>query len=190
MKIAYILYDGITLLDFAGVFDPITRIKTMDFIPDLSFDVCAQKDIIRSFEGLEIKAWSINSDLSKYDYIIVPGGNGIQELLTDKDFINWITVKSESAVIAALCGGVLLLGATGLLRDKKVTTHPNLQGVLQRFAKEVSKDRIVEDGNIITAGGVTAGIDLGLYLCEKIAGREVREKIQTQMDYPTFPVNL
>jgi cyclohexyl-isocyanide hydratase len=61
-------------------------------------------------------------------------------------------------------------------------------GVLNHFAGEVSADRIVDEGQVITAGGVTSSIDLGLYLCEKIAGKDAREKIQVQMDYPCYPV--
>lgn len=75
-----------------------------------------------------------------------------------------------------------------MLRDKRATTHPDLLPVLNHFAREVSTDRVVEDGNSITAGGVTAAIDMGLFICEKIAGAEVREKIRKQMDYRNYTV--
>lgn len=188
MKIAFVLYDDMTLLDFAGVYDPITRLKTMGFLDGLVCDVCAQKGKIRSFEGIELVPPMVDNDLSSYDYVVLPGGDGIRELMTDRKFLDWISISNDTTIIAAVCGGALLVGATGKLRDKTATTHPELQGPLKHFAKEVSRERIVEDLNIITAGGVTSAIDMGLYICEKIAGRKVREKIQAQMDYPYYSV--
>jgi transcriptional regulator GlxA family with amidase domain len=187
MKIAFVLYDGVTLLDFAGMYDPVTRLKTMGFVKDLDYTVCARKEQIRSFEGVGIVPDTVSSDLSSYDYVMVPGGNGIQELIKDKEFLGWIQTSSDNAILAAVCGGALLIGAAGYLRNKRATTNPMLRGVLKHFACDVSADRIVRDGNIVTAGGVTAAIDLGLYICENIAGRDVREKIQTQMDYTKYP---
>jgi cyclohexyl-isocyanide hydratase len=186
MKIAFVIYDGLTLLDFAGFCDPLTRLATMNFLDDLRWDVCAPKEKVRSTEGVVLVPGRVNNNLAEYDYVIIPGGDGIKDLMQDKEFLRWISVASDTTTMVAVCGGALLLGAAGMLRTKKATTHLNLMGVLQRFACEVSTDRIVDEGNIITAGGVTSSIDLGLYLCEKIAGKDVREKIQHQMDYRNY----
>ncbi|MCK9630830.1 MAG: DJ-1/PfpI family protein [Methanoregula sp.] len=188
MKIAFVIYDNVTLLDFAGAYDPLTRLKTMGFMPDLTYDICARKECIRSAEGAELSADRVGCDLSSYDYVIIPGGEGIQQLMKDPAFLRWISVASEKTTVAAVCGGSLLLGAAGLLRTRKATTHPRLMNILENFVGDVSTDRIVDEGNIITAGGVTAAIDLGLYLCEKIAGAEVRGKIQVQMDYRCYRI--
>lgn len=188
MKIAFILYDGVTLLDFAGMYDPVTRLKTMGFINDLEYSVCARTGKCRSFEGVELLADTSCRTLTSFDYVMIPGGNSIQELLHDKEFLDWLRTVPDTTIIAAVCGGALLAGAAGYLRDKKATTHPQLQGYLKHFARDVSTDRIVEDDRIITAGGVAAAIDLGLYICEKIAGPDVREKIQAQMDYRNYTV--
>lgn len=183
MNIAFIIYDGMTLLDFSGIYDPVTRLKTMAFQKDLSFDVCSFSDTVASFEGLRIIPDKIRNDLKEYDLLAIPGGNGIGELIRDVAFLTWLRDVSPGAVLAAVCGGSLLLGAAGFLNGKKASTHPSLTGYLQRFTDRVSDDRVVEDGNVITARGVTAAIDLGLYLCEKIAGPENRKQIQLQMDY-------
>jgi cyclohexyl-isocyanide hydratase len=186
MKIAFVVYDGITLLDFAGVYDPVTRLKTMGFLDSLRWDVCAPAEKVQSSEGAVIVPDRVNNDLSEYDYVIVPGGDGIKDLMRDTKFLHWITVHTDTTVIVSVCGGSLLLGAAGMLRTKRATTHPQLAGVLQHYAREVAADRIVDEGTVITAGGVTSAIDLGLYLCEKIAGKDVREKIQNQMDYRNY----
>ena len=186
MKIAFVIYEGITLLDFAGVYDPLTRLKTMHFLDDLTWDVCACREKVRSTEGAMLVPDRVDNDLAGYDYVILPGGDGIKDLMQDKAFLHWITVASDTTTVVAVCGGSLLLGAAGMLRTKKATTHPGLSALLQHFAPEVSPDRIVDEGTVITAGGVTSAIDLGLYLCEKIAGKDVREKIQKQMDYRNY----
>lgn len=183
MKIAFIIYDGMTMLDFAGAYDPITRLKTMGFLYDLQYDVCAIKETVKTFEGLEVKPDKVDKPLTCYDYIFIPGGNGIAELMKDKAFLDWLSNISSETTMTAVCGGALLLGALGLLKDKEATTHPALMQFLKKFTDKVSDARVVDSGNIITARGVTSAIDLGLYLCEKIAGAEASQKIQIQMDY-------
>jgi cyclohexyl-isocyanide hydratase len=158
----------------------------MGFVPDLTYDICARTPAVRSIEGAELVPARVDNDLSTYDYVIIPGGDGIKGLMRDPAFLRWISVASDRTTVAALCGGSLLPGAAGLLRERRATTHPSLQPVLKNFAREVSTDRIVDEGCVITAGGVTSAIDLGLYLCEKIAGPDVREKIRKQMDYRLY----
>lgn len=186
MKVAFVVYDGMTLLDFAGVYDPISRLHLMGFVTDLSCTICARTETVRSSEGAELAQCSTPESLGKFDYVIVPGGDGIRDLMKDPAFLHWIADVPETTTLVGICGGSLILGAAGLLRTKKATTHPTLMPVLAHVAREVSSDRIVDEGRIITAGGVTAAIDLGLYLCEKIAGSEVREKIRIQMDYGCY----
>jgi len=187
MKIAFVLYDGVTLLDFAGAYDPLTRLKTKGFVPDLEYCTCARQERIRSFEGVELAVDMVSPDLPGFDYIVIPGGNTIADLLRDREFIAWLSVAPKKTIVAAVCGGALLAGAAGLLKTRRATTNPALMELLKKFAREVSKDRVVEDDNVVTAGGVTAAIDMGLYLAEKIAGRTARAAIQKQMDYPYYP---
>lgn len=183
MKFALIVYDDVTLLDFCGVYDPISRLKTMGFVPELEYHVCALKSPVRSFEGLEILPDEVGGSLEKYDYVFIPGGNGVGKLIGDASFLAWLRGISPQAVMAAVCGGSLALGAAGFLKGKPATTHPGLMQYLSRFTADVSQERVVDAGNVITARGVTSAIDLGLYLCKHIAGSEAAEKIRMQMDY-------
>ena len=175
-----------TTLDFIGAYDPVTRLKTMEFINDLEYDVCSNKDKVVSAEGLMITPDNILNNLSEYDFIVVPGGNGVKDIVQDKEFIEWIKTAHGKSTITSVCGGSIILGIAGLLKDKKATTHPMLMEYLKKFTSSAIDKRIVEDGNIITARGVTSSVDLGLFLCEKIAGKEIREKIQKQMDYLNY----
>ncbi|MBW4634157.1 MAG: DJ-1/PfpI family protein [Iphinoe sp. HA4291-MV1] len=97
--------------------------------------------------------------------------------------MEWLKTSQSCHLKVSVCTGSLLLGKAGFLTGKKATTHPNHFQELEKFCDEVVKQRIVDEGDVITAGGVTSSIDLGLYLCEKFAGSEVKEKIRRQMDY-------
>ena len=145
MKIAFVLYDGVTLLDFAGAYDPLTRLKTMGFIPDLEYCTCARQERIRSFEGVELMVDRVSPDLAGFDYVIVPGGNSIANLIRDREFIGWLAVSPGKTTVAAVCGGALLAGAAGMLKTRRATTNPALMEILKKFAREVSKDRVVDD---------------------------------------------
>ena len=183
MQIAYILYDGITLLDFIGIYDPISRLKSMDFLPDLSWDICAPSKSVQDSFGLEVGVNQVASDLSGYDMIIIPGGFGSRVLAEDATFVKWLQTAEKVPFKVSICTGSLLLGAAGFLKDKKATTHFSEYENLERYCSAVIKDRIVEDTGVITAGAVAASLDLGLYLCEKLAGTEAKEQIRARMNY-------
>jgi len=183
MKIAYITFNGITWLDFIGVYDPISRLKSLNYLPDLTWDICSYSENAKDNFGLEIKSTKIKSPLIDYDVIIIPGGHGTRHLQFDKDFITWIQTANKAAYKISICTGSLILGAAGFLKNKKATTNYQEYEALKPYCKEVLPDRIVEDNNVITAGAVSASIDLGLFLCNKWAGQEAAQEIRKRMDY-------
>lgn len=183
MKIGYIVFEGITWLDFIGIYDPLYRLKSMKYLPDLSWEICSFTP--RAFDpyGLEIKPTQVNQSLSGFDIIVVPGGHGTRQLVNDMAFLSWIKTSNEDATKISICTGSLILGAAGYLKNKKATTNYNEYEALAPYCSEVVQDRIAEDGNVITAGAVSASIDLGLYLCEKWAGKDAAIEIRKKMDY-------
>ncbi|HTA75928.1 MAG TPA: DJ-1/PfpI family protein [bacterium] len=183
MKIGFVIYEGMTTLDFVGVYDPLTRLKTMGFISDLSWDICARSEQVVDSTGLSLKATAVNQPLSHYDLVIVPGGPVGRDLSQNVDFIQWIKTMENCPLKVSVCSGSLILGAAGFLKDKKATSHPSRIADLAPYCAKAVLQRIVDEGTVITAGGVTASIDLGLYLCEKLTGYDVKEKIKRQMDY-------
>ena len=183
MKLAYIIFDGITWLDLIGIYDPLSRLKSMNYLPGLSWDICSYSATAKDNFGLEIKPTKIKSSLADYDAIIVPGGHGTRQLQFDKGFIDWIKTAEPVKYKISVCTGSLILGAAGFLKDKTATTHFSEYDALRAYCAKVLKERIVEDGNIITAGAVTASIDLGLFLCNKWAGKEAAQEIRKRMDY-------
>jgi transcriptional regulator GlxA family with amidase domain len=184
MKIAFVIFEGMTGLDLVGAFDPVTRLKTMQIVPDLQYDICATIGDVRDASGLAYRADRICGPFDGYDMVVLPGGNATRQLVDDVDFIGWIRTAAACPHKVSVCTGGLLWGAAGFLQGKRATTHPTAFAALAKYGATVVDDRVVEDSDVITARGVTSSIDLGLYLVEKIAGPAAREKIATQMDYP------
>ena len=182
MKIAFIVFDGITMLDFIGVYDPVSRLRSIQFLPTLQWDICAMKPEVKDHFGFVIKVDKVGNDLSKYDALIVPGGSGTRILQTDKAFLKWIATAREVPLKCSVCTGSLLLGAAGFLENKKVTTHFGEYETLAKYGCTVVKDKIVDDGNIITAGAVSASLQLGLYLAKKWGGAEAEQSIRRWLD--------
>lgn len=183
MRTAFVIYDGMTTLDFIGVYDALTRLKTMGFRDDFAWDVCAATPVVTDGTGLQLVPSRVGGSFAEFDMIIVPGGPGSRRLLGDPDFIAWLQTARNCPRKVSVCSGSLLLGAAGFLAGRRATSHRTAQADLAQYCATVLDERIVDEGDVITARGVTSSIDLGLFLVERLAGREVREKIRRQMDY-------
>ncbi len=187
MKVAFIIYNNLTALDFIGVYDPITRLKTMGFISDLTWEICAYSETVKDSAGLQFVPTQVQQPLQGFDWVIVPGGITalVYQLAQDQEFIAWLKSAAACPLKASVCTGSLLLGAAGFLQGRKATSHPNAFRELSEFCTEVVNARVVDEGEVITARGVASSIELGLYLCEKVVGFDCKEKIRKQMDYQT-----
>jgi transcriptional regulator GlxA family with amidase domain len=183
MKIAYIIFNKITWLDLIGIYDPLSRLQSMGYLPQLSWDICSFTSSAADNFGLEIVPDKTQNSLAGYDVIVIPGGHGTRHLQYDDEFIDWIRTAEHAKYKISICTGSIILGAAGFLTNKKATTNYNEYEQLKPYCAEVSEDRIVEDGDVITAGAVSASLDLGLYLCEKWAGQDARNEIRKKMDY-------
>ncbi|WP_107924210.1 DJ-1/PfpI family protein [Lysinibacillus parviboronicapiens] len=184
MKVAFVIFEDLTALDFIGVYDAVTRLKTMNFIPELEWEICSFTERVMDGTGLILTPTKVNEPLDTYDMVIVPGGFGTRRLVDDSAFIEWLKTSKSCRLKASVCTGSLLYGSAGLLHGKSATTYPSAFENLKNYCT-VDDDRIVDEGDIITARGVSSSIDLGLYLCEKLAGNDAKEKIRMQMDYQT-----
>lgn len=186
MKIAFVLFDGLTTLDFVGFHDAVTRLRTMDYLPDLAWQVCARSPEVADGTGLRLRADAVDAPLAGYDLLFLPGGMGTRTLKDDDTFIAWLRTAADCPLKVSVCTGSLLLGAAGFLEGRAATTHPAAYDLLADYTPRVSRERIVDEGDLITGGGVATSVDLGLYLCERLAGPVARQAIQKQMDYPYY----
>ncbi|MNC05933.1 Isonitrile hydratase [compost metagenome] len=184
MKIGFILFDGMTFLDFAGFYDVICRLGQFEAGKGLEWDICGVSDEVTDELGLSMKISRVMPDLSAYDLVFVPGGLGTRKLRYDEVFINWLRGAAAAPYKVSVCTGSLLLGAAGFLHASSATTHPSAYELLEPYCRNVVKARIVQDGNVITGGGVSASIDLGLYVLSLLAGEEAMLAVKQQIDYP------
>ena len=185
MNIGFLVYDGLTALDFVGVHDPVTRLRTMGFMEDLSWEICALDSSVTATGGITFEASNVGGQLGRFDVVVVPGCVDVDERVANEALIDWIATANECELVAAVCTGSVLCGAAGLLDGACATTHPMAYDRLGQYC-EVVEQRVVDDGPIVTARGVTSAIDLGLYLCERFADTRTSTAIAAQMDYPYY----
>jgi putative intracellular protease/amidase len=184
MRIAIPLYDRFTALDAVGPYEVLAR------LPGASVTWLApEPGVVRNDNGmLGIEATAAYEDLPDPDIVLVPGGTGTNAVLGDERLVGWIRQAHETSEwTTSVCTGSLLLGAAGVLDSLEATCHwLDLQD-LERYGASPTGRRVVEQGKVITAAGVSSGIDMGLVLAEKIAGRDVAEAIQLGIEYDPQP---
>lgn len=138
--------------------------------------------------GLILTPTTTYAECPKLDLVCVPGGSGMNALLTDESTLDFLRNQAKTArYITSVCTGALVLGAAGLLKGKKSATHWMSMEFLEAFGAIPVDQRVVIDGNTITGGGVTAGIDFGLSVAAQVVGEEVARHIQLAIEYDPFP---
>lgn len=185
MKMAFVQFNGMTALDLIGFYDTVMRLPGFS-TTSVSADLCAVSEEVSDDYGLTIKTQKVMPNLADYDLVFVPGGFGTRKLREDTAFISWLQTASTVEYKVSVCTGALLLGAAGFLTGKRATTHPSSYDLLAPYCEEVVKSRIVPDGNVITGGGVSTSIDLGLYVVELLTDSHIAQKVQQSMDYPYY----
>ena len=184
MRAAFVIFDRMTALDFVGVYDPLSRLHTMGLLPNFEWKVCAVTATVADDRGLRFLPDLVGESLEYFDLLVVPGGRGTRALRHDPAFVQWLWTADRVPLKASVCTGALLLAAAGFLVGKPATTHPSAMRELEPYCGEVRSERVVDAGGVVTAGGVTAGIDLGLHLVRRLAGVEASQRVARQMDYP------
>mgnify|MGYP001791780146 CR=1 FL=1 len=184
MKAAFIIFDGMTALDFIGFYDPITRLKSMQIIDGFEWRVCSPDREVVDDRGLRLGADTVGGSLVGYDMIVVPGGFGTRKLQHDAAFMAWLKTACDVPRKISVCTGALLLGAAGFLQGRRATTHPSAYKELEPYCATVVKERVVDEGDVITARGVSSALDMGLHVVERLAGAAARDRVAVQMDYP------
>jgi cyclohexyl-isocyanide hydratase len=143
---------------------------------------------IKSEWGLELRPDTRFEDCPALDVFCVPGGGGVFELFGDNGLIDAVrAIAKRSRFVTSVCTGAFLLGAAGLLVGKRATTHWASRDLLRGFGAIPDESRIVVDGNLITSGGITSGIDFGLHIAAQLVGVAQAKEIQLAMEYDPSP---
>jgi len=170
-------------LDITGPFEVLAR--TPGWTVDL---VAATMDPVRTDRGLRLLPNATRENAKESDIIVVPGGAGIDTAMLDPEWVAYVRREAAKAkYVFGICTGSLLLGAAGLLKGRRSGGHWQARDLLAQFGAIVSNDRMTQDGNIYTPGGVTSGIDMALRVVGDTAGEETARKIQLAMEYDPEP---
>jgi len=183
LHIGFLLFPKVQQLDLTGPYDVLAS------LPDARIHLI-WKDLapITSSTGLIFTPTTTFEDCPPLDVICIPGGAGVGPLMEDAETLSFIVRQAAQArYVTSVCTGSLVLGAAGLLQGRKATTHWAYHHLLAPLGAIPVKDRVVRDGNLLTGGGITAGIDFALALVAELVGAQEAQAIQLQLEYAPAP---
>jgi cyclohexyl-isocyanide hydratase len=182
LNIGFVIFPQLTQLDFTGPLQVLSR------LPGAAMHIIAKSDApVPSDCGLSLVPTSTFATPS-LDVICVPGGFGVVQAIEDRETVEFVRRQAAGAkYVTSVCTGAFVLGAAGLLKGRRATTHWAYTDLLPMVGAVHEKARIVKDGNVITAGGVTSGIDFALSIAADIAGTAVAQSIQLSIEYDPAP---
>lgn len=182
--IALLLFEGITALDAVGPYEVLQR------LPGFAIKMVAvEPGPKRTDEGnLALVADHSLADVPKPAIVVVPGGFGTEQAMKDESILAWLRRAHEATrFTTSVCTGSLVLGAAGILRGLRATTHWCYLEQLKELGAEPTSERVVQQGKVITAAGVSSGIDMALHLAQQVAGDQVAQAIQLSLEYDPQP---
>jgi cyclohexyl-isocyanide hydratase len=179
----YVIFPNLTQLDFTGPLQVLHRLA------QAQTHVAAKSlDPVPSDCGLSLVPTTTFEECCQLDLICVPGGFGVAEALADRTILEFVRGQAEGAAyITSVCTGAFILGAAGLLRGRRATTHWAYTDLLTLVGAKFEKARFVQDGKVITGGGVMAGIDFAFHVAAQIAGADAAKAIQLALEYDPAP---
>lgn len=177
------LFPGVTQLDFTG------PAQMFAYVPNSTTCVVAESTApIRTDSGFSVVPGYDFASCPKADLICIPGGPGVFEAINNEALVDFVARQCEGAqYLTSVCTGAFILGAAGHLKGRRATTHWGYTKALETCGAQFTAGRIVEDGNLITAGGVTSGIDFSLAVIARIWGKTLAKSIQLRMEYNPAP---
>ncbi|MEK6278411.1 MAG: DJ-1/PfpI family protein [Actinomycetota bacterium] len=184
MQIAILIFEELTALDAVGPYEVLRSVPGWEVL-----FVAPEAGPKRTDSGaLALVADHSIDEVDAADVLLVPGGKGNRPLLEDERVLSWLrAVDEQSRWTTSVCTGSLVLGAAGLLKGKRATSHWLYVERLREFGAEPTLQRVVEDGKVITAAGVSSGIDMALHLVAREAGEEVAQAVQLAIEYDPEP---
>jgi len=195
-KIGILIFDDAEELDFVGPYEVFTMTNEVfhragEERPHEVLLVAEREQPVRCAKGMRVIPHATLSQCPKLDVLLVPGGQGTRREVENENLLAWIgDVAAGATWVTSVCTGALLLGAAGPARGKRVTTHWGFVDSLRtrgQVGEVLEHVRYVRDGNVVTAAGVSAGIDMALWLVGQLHGAAVARKVQRAMEYDPAP---
>jgi len=183
-RIVIPIFENITALDAVGPYEVLNR------LPDTEVLFCSETTGVKYTDTrtLGLMATHAFDEIDRADVLMMPGGFGTRPLCEDDTWLEWIrAIHATTDWTTSVCTGSLVLGAAGLLQGLRATTHWSELEALAGYGAEPTQERVVEQGRIITAAGVSSGIDMALVLVQRLMGDEVSQAIQLGIEYDPQP---
>ncbi len=183
LQIGFLLFPQVQQLDLTGPYDVLAS------LPDVQVHLI-WKDLapVTASTGLVLQPTCRFADCPDLDVLCIPGGSGVGPLMEDAQVLAFIQAQATKVrYLTSVCTGALVLGAAGLLKGKRATTHWAYHSLLGLQGAIPVQERVVRDGNLLTGGGITAGIDFALTLAAELYGDDVAQLVQLQLEYAPAP---
>jgi len=184
LSVGCLIFERMDQIDFTGPFEVLSR------MPDTTIQVVAKHPApVRDMQGLRLTPDLALAQAGSFDVLVVPGGYGQQALMHDDEVLQLIRDQAKSErLLFSVCTGALLCGAAGVLAGRHVTTHWSARHLLRYYGAVPVDARVAVDGNLISAAGVTAGLDAALVLVSLLRGDAAAQEIQLAMEYAPNPI--
>jgi cyclohexyl-isocyanide hydratase len=182
-RVVFLLYPNVTQLDLTGPAQVLSRLSNARV--DL---VWKTGDPVQTDSGFALLPTATLKEIEQSDILCVPGGFGCVDVMQDEEVLGWVrSIGGKAQWVTSVCTGSLILGAAGLLRGYRATSHWAWRDYLELFGAEPVAERVVFDRNRVTGGGVTAGIDFALALMAAIEGEDHARTVQLGLEYDPHP---
>jgi cyclohexyl-isocyanide hydratase len=183
LHIGLLLFPRVQQLDLTGPHDVFAQIPGA-----VVHLIWKTRAAVESSSGMLLTPDTTFDDCPPLDVLCIPGGSGVGALMEDEETLGFIRRQAQGArYVSSVCTGSLVLGAAGLLRGRRATTHWAFHSLLAELGAVPVKERVVRDGNLLTGGGITAGIDFALTLAAELVGDEEAQAIQLEIEYAPAP---
>jgi cyclohexyl-isocyanide hydratase len=183
LKIGSVIFDDMDQIDFTGPFEVLSQLSNSTYTV---YGLSSRP--IRDYHGLQLQPDAAIEDAPQLDVLHVPGGPGQEALMDDQRLLKWLQQQASGArCVLSVCTGALLLGAAGLLRGRRATTHWASVDLLPIFGATLVRQRVVRDGPFVFASGVTAGIDAALVVAADLRGVDEAQAVQLLIQYAPEP---
>jgi cyclohexyl-isocyanide hydratase len=184
LSVGCLIFERMDQIDFTGPFEVLSR------MPDTAVQIIGKEPApIRDVQGLRLSPDVSIAEAGTFDVLLVPGGYGQQALMHDEEVLELIRrhVRNKK-LLFSVCTGALLCGAAGVLAGRQVTTHWSARHLMRYYGAVLADARVVVDGSIISAAGVTAGLDAALALVSLLRGAAAAQEIQLAIEYAPNPI--
>ena len=187
-SVALLVFDDVEVLDFAGPFEVFSVTSEINGVRPFAVQVVAERLApIRARNGLSVNPDAAIADVTTADILIVPGGQGTRREIHNSAMVEWIaSIATNAELVLSVCTGSFLLAKAGLLAGLTATTHHHTFDVLRELAPDttvVEDRRFVDNGKVVTSGGISAGIDMSLHIVARLLGEETAVRTARHMEY-------